>query len=53
MEIATLTRENGKTRIRILPQGEVDKLIKAFEAEEEAKAEAAKKEKAAKAAEKS
>jgi len=50
LEIASLTRENGKTRIRILPQGEVDKLIKTFEAEEEAKAEAAKKEKAAKAA---
>jgi len=50
LEIATLTREKNKTRIRILPQGEVEKLIKAFEAEEEAKAEAAKKEKAAKAA---
>lgn len=45
-----MTRENDKTRIRILPQNEVEKLIKAFEAEEEAKAETLKKEKAAKAA---
>jgi len=45
-----LVRENDKTRIRILPNSEVEKLIKTFEAEEEAKAEAAKKEKAAKAA---
>jgi len=48
LEIATLTRENGRTRIRILRQPEVEKLIKAFEAEEAIKAEEAKKEKAAK-----
>jgi 20S proteasome subunit alpha 3 len=43
--MATLTRDNGKTKIRVLPQREVDVLIKKFEKEEEAKAEAAKKEK--------
>lgn len=42
--MATLTRENNKTVIRILPSSEVDVLIKKHE-EEEAKNEAAKKEK--------
>ena len=42
MEIATLTRENGKTVIKILPATEVDALIKIHEAEE-AKIEAEKK----------
>lgn len=42
--MATLTRENGKTNIRILPAKEVEVLIKKHE-EQEAKAEAAKKEK--------
>lgn len=45
VEMATLTRENNKSRIRILPQHEVGVLIKKFEEEEEVKAEAAKKEK--------
>jgi len=45
LEMATLTRENNRTRIRILPQSEVVELIKAFEVEEEKKAEAAKREK--------
>jgi len=47
LEMATLTRdhEKNRSRIRILPQNEVEKLIKAFEAEEGAKIEAAKKEK--------
>jgi len=44
LELATLTRENGKTRIRILPAKEVEGLIKEYEAEE-AKLDAAKKEK--------
>ena len=48
MEIATLTRENDRTRIRVLKQAEVETLIKRFEAEEAEKAEQAKKEKAAK-----
>ena len=43
--MATLTRENNKTKIRILPQKEVTALIKVFEEEEEKKAEATKKEK--------
>ncbi|KYO21326.1 hydroxylysine kinase [Alligator mississippiensis] len=38
VEIATLTRENGKTVIRVLKQKEVEQLIKQHE-EEEAKAE--------------
>ncbi|MXQ82926.1 hypothetical protein E5288_WYG022723 [Bos mutus] len=38
VEIATLTRENGKTVIRVLKQKEVEQLIKKHE-EEEAKAE--------------
>lgn len=42
MEIATLTREDGRTRIRILLSTELDALIKKYEAEE-AKAEAEKK----------
>lgn len=50
LELATLTREGGKTRIRILKHTEVQKYIKAHEEEEAAKAEAAKKEKAAAAA---
>ena len=41
VEIATLTRENGKTNIKILEGKEVDKLIKLHE-EEEKKAEAEK-----------
>ena len=40
-EIATLTRENDKTRIRILTEKEVNELIKHFE-EEQAKLEAEK-----------
>jgi len=44
LEMATLTRENGQTKIRILPSQEVEVLIKNYN-EEEAKAEAAKKEK--------
>ncbi|XP_008572757.1 PREDICTED: proteasome subunit alpha type-4 [Galeopterus variegatus] len=44
VEIATLTRENGKTVIRVLKQKEVEQLIKKHE-EEEAKAEREKKEK--------
>ncbi|XP_038622930.1 proteasome subunit alpha type-4 [Tachyglossus aculeatus] len=44
IEIATLTRENGKTTIRVLKQKEVEQLIKKHE-EEEAKAEREKKEK--------
>lgn len=44
VEIATLTRENGKTVIRVLKQKEVEQLIKNHE-EEEAKAEREKKEK--------
>lgn len=35
MEIATLTRVNDKTKIRILSHAEVEKLIKNFEIEEE------------------
>ena len=50
LELATLTREGDKTRIRILKSTEVDKLIKTYEAEEAEKAEQAKREKAAKAA---
>lgn len=53
LELATLTREDGKTRIRILKHSEVAKYIKAHEEEEAAKVEAAKKEKAAAAAAKS
>ncbi|XP_077988792.1 proteasome subunit alpha type-4-like [Glandiceps talaboti] len=44
VEIATLTREDDVTKIRILPAKEVDAIIKENE-EKEAKAEAAKKEK--------
>lgn len=48
IEIATLTRENGKTRIRILSEKELNELIKEYE-DEQAKIEAEKlaKEKAA------
>lgn len=35
LELATLTRENGKTMIRVLPNSEVNKLIKIFEVKEE------------------
>ena len=42
VEIATLTRENNKTKIEILKADVVDKLIKKHE-EEEAKVEAEKK----------
>ena len=42
VEIATLTREDGKTRIRILPASQLQELIKKHEAEE-AKVEAEKK----------
>ena len=42
VEIATLSRENGSTRITILPSDEVERAIKKFE-EIEAKAEAEKK----------
>lgn len=45
VEIATLTRQNDKTVIRILPPNEVQALISAHE-KAEAEAEAAKKEKA-------
>jgi len=45
LEMATLTRENDKTKIRILPTIEVEALIRKFEIEEEARVEAAKKEK--------
>lgn len=45
MEIATLTRVNGKTKIRILPHHEVEKLIKNFEIEEEENARKEKEEK--------
>lgn len=41
--MATLTRENGKTKTRILPAKEVEELIAAHE-KAEAEAEAAKKE---------
>lgn len=44
VEIATLTREDGKTTIKVLKQKEVEELIKRHEAEE-AKAEKDKKEK--------
>ncbi|KAG8230479.1 hypothetical protein J437_LFUL013520 [Ladona fulva] len=44
LEMATLSRENGKTKIRILPAAEVEKLIAGYE-KSEADAEAAKKEK--------
>jgi 20S proteasome subunit alpha 3 len=48
VEIATLTRENGKTRIRILTEKETGELIRQYD-EEQAKLEAEKlaKEKAA------
>lgn len=53
IEIATLTRENGKTRIRILTERELNELIKEYE-DEQAKIEAEKlaKEKAAQQASK-
>ena len=41
MEVATLTRENGVTKLRILPAAELEAVIKKYEAEE-AKAEAEK-----------
>nr|CAG4644122.1 EOG090X09LQ [Lepidurus arcticus] len=44
LELATLTRENGKTKIRVLPSQDVQALITAFE-KQEAEAEAAKREK--------
>lgn len=44
VEIATLTREDGKTKIKVLKQKEVEQLIKRHEAEE-AKAEKDKKDK--------
>lgn len=44
MEIATLTREDGITKIKVLKQKEVEELIKRHEAEE-AKAEKDKKDK--------
>jgi len=44
IELATLTRENGKTQIKILPADQVSELIKKYE-QLEAEAEAAKKEK--------
>ena len=34
VEIATLTRKHGKTRINILPNSKVEALIKTYEAEE-------------------
>ena len=46
VEMATLTRKDGKTCIRILPESEVDECMKKVE-EEEAKAEAEKKKKEA------
>lgn len=51
VEIATLTRENGKTKIKVLKQKDVEELIKKHEAEE-AKAEKDKKEKEQKEKEK-
>jgi len=45
LEIATLTRENGKTKIQILSQKKIESYIKIYEQEEAQKAEAAKKEK--------
>ena len=44
IELATLTRENNKTMIKILPPDNVEELIKKYE-KAEAEAEAAKKEK--------
>ena len=44
IELATLTRENNKTMIKILPADNVEELIKKYE-KAEAEAEAAKKEK--------
>lgn len=41
----TLTRENDKTKMRILPAKELQGYIKEFEEEEAKKAEAAKKDK--------
>jgi 20S proteasome subunit alpha 3 len=43
VEMATLTRENGKTKTRILSAKEVEELITAYE-KAEAEAEAAKRE---------
>lgn len=51
VEIATLTREDGKTKIKVLKKKEVEELIKQHEAEE-AKAEKSKKEKEQKEKEK-
>ena len=48
IEMATLTREEGKTRIRVLKQAEIEDLIRVYEAEEAKKAEEAKREKQAK-----
>lgn len=50
LELASVTRENGVTKIRVLGHRQVSKYIKAHEEEEAAKAEALKKEKAAAAA---
>jgi 20S proteasome subunit alpha 3 len=44
IELSTLTRENGETKIQILAADKVDELIKKYE-KAEAEAEAAKKEK--------
>jgi len=49
LEMATLTRENNKTVIRVLPINEVERLIKSFEAEEEIKAKKEREEKEKKA----
>ncbi|XP_053204941.1 proteasome subunit alpha type-4-like [Panonychus citri] len=45
LEIATLTRVNNGTKIRVLTHAEVEKLIKAFEVEEEARIKKEKEEK--------
>lgn len=49
VEMATLTRENNKTVIRVLPINEVERLIKSFEVEEEIKAKKEREEKEKKA----
>lgn len=45
LELATITREDGKTVIRVLPINEVTKLIKVFEVKEEARIKKEKEEK--------
>ncbi|XP_015782215.1 proteasome subunit alpha type-4 [Tetranychus urticae] len=45
LEIATLTRVNNQTKIRVLPHSEVEELIKAFEVEEAARIKKEKEEK--------